>query len=43
MKNRLTEFCLRWFIVFSCLAVAAYIVSGLVMHWAVCRALWRWL
>jgi len=43
MKNRFTEFCLRWFVVFSCLAAGVFITSGIVMHWVIIRALLRWL
>ena len=43
MRNRIADFCWRWLMVFGIVALAAYVASGLVMHYAVCRALWRWL
>jgi len=43
MKDKLTDFCWRWLIVFGCTAVGVFITSGIVMHWVIIRALLRWL
>jgi len=43
MKDKIADFCLRWLLVFFCVAFAAFIGSGIAMHWCVIRALWRWL
>ena len=42
-KNIVTDFCLRWSCVFGLVLALAYVVSGLAMHFAVLRVLWKWL
>jgi len=42
-KNIVIDFCLRWACVFGLVLALAYVVSGLVMHFAVLRVLWKWL
>lgn len=43
MKNRIADFCFRWSVAFGLVLTAAFLVSGIAMHAAVLRIIWKWL